>query len=362
MIRVLQVVNRMGYGGIETFLMNIYRNIDRSKIQFDFAVHTEEKGEYDDEIKKMGGNIYYFNSRRNGLIEYYKDWNKFLKENASKYVAIHMHASSLTTVLPIKLAKKHKIKNRIIHAHSTLQSGKIHNVLNKIHQINIKKYATDLFACSTEAGIYVFGKNPFCLVHNGIDVLRYSFNQNIRQQVRNELEIKENEVAIVHIGRFVPEKNHKFLIDIFDKIDNINFRCKLFLIGDGVLKNDIEQKVNEKNLQNKIKFLGRRNDVNRILQGMDLCIFPSIFEGLPVTMIEMQAAGLPIFASNNISSETKISDLVEFISLLKSDEEWAKLVLENMNFQRKNMSEIIEKAGYDIKSTINMILNIYLRS
>ena len=136
MIRVLHVVNRMGYGGIEAFIMNLYRNIDRNKIQFDFAVHSEVKGEYDQEIEKLGGKIFYFHSRRSSFIRYYNDWKKFLKNNASTYTAIHMHVSSLTTILPIKLAKKYCIKNRILHAHSTLQSGLIHRVLIKI---NVKR-------------------------------------------------------------------------------------------------------------------------------------------------------------------------------------------------------------------------------
>lgn len=361
MIRVLHVVNRMGYGGIEAFIMNLYRNIDRTKIQFDFAVHTKEKGEYDEEIKKLGGNIYYFCSRRSGFIKYYNDWKKFLKNNFSKYTTIHMHVSSLTTLLPIQCAKKYKIKNRIIHAHSTLQSGMLHKLLISINKKRVKKYATELLACSSEAGNYVFGKNKFELFHNGIDIQKYKFNNVVREKVRKELGIKDNELALVHVGRFDYAKNHNYIIDIFKHINNIDKQVKLFLVGDGELKNEIKRKVTELSLLENVIFLNKRQDVNEILQGMDAFVFPSNYEGLPIAMIEAQAAGLRVFASTNISTESKISDLVEFMSIENEPSEWAEKIINKRNIlkNRVNMEEILVKKGYDIINSANDISVIY---
>ena len=308
--------------GIETFIMNIYRNIDKNKIQFDFAVHTQQKGEFDDEIIAMGGNIYYFPSRNKGLFNYIKTWKKFLRENAKKYNAIHMHVSSLTTILPIKLSKKYNINNRIVHAHNTCQKGIIHKILGNINIYRIKKYATNLFACSSEAGKYVFGNNKFELMHNGIDIQKYTYNEMQRKSVRKLLNLKENELAIVHVGRFAEEKNHEFLVDIFYEIIKANADAKLFLVGEGVLQNKIKDKVNDLKLSNKIIFLGKRNDINKLLNGMDIFIFPSKYEGLPVSLVEAQASGILIFASESISHEIKITDLIHFISLKEDAKEW----------------------------------------
>lgn len=245
--RVLHIVNKMGYGGIETFLMNIYRNIDRNEVQFDFAVHTKEKGDYDEEIKKMGGNIYYFTPRRKSVIKYKRDWEKFLSENKNKYVAVHMHVSSLTTILPLKIAKKYGIKKRFIHAHNTYQKGKIHNILNKLNQKNIDKFATKCFACSTEAGKYVYGNKQFELINNAIEASKYSFNMEKRNEIRKKMDIEDN-LAILHIGRFNYQKNHEFLINIFEEIAKQEEKAKLFLIGVGELQETIKNMVKERNI------------------------------------------------------------------------------------------------------------------
>lgn len=358
MVRVLHIVNKMGYGGIEAFLMNVYRNIDRSKIQFDFAVYTNDKGEYDDEIKELGGNIYYFSSRRTSFFKYFNDWNEFLKKNANKYSAIHMHVSSLTTILPIKLAKKYGINKRIVHAHNTHQSGKLHNMLNKINQKGIKKVSTNLFACSTEAGIYVFGKNSFKCFNNVIETGKFIYNEKIRDKIRKKFDIQEK-LAFVHVGRFAYQKNHDFLIEVFKELISLNQNCKMFLIGDGELRENIEEKIKQYNLTNDVIFLGLRSDVNEILQGMDAFLFPSHHEGLPVTLIEAQASGIKIFASDTISKEVKISELIEFYSLSDTAKNWAKKILENINYVRENQYESIVKSGYDIKSITKELFEIY---
>ena len=363
MKKVLQIINRMNYGGIETFLMNMYRNVDRETIQFDFACTSKEQGDYDAEIKELGGNFFYFEHRRKNPIKYYKDWDKFLKKNANNYSAISLNCSSLTSILPIKLAKKYGIKNRIIHAHSTNQKGLIHKLFYSINKKRVKRYSTKLLACSTEAGDFVFGKkNKFELFNNGINTDKFVFNSIIRKKVREELCIDDNCIALFHVGRFVYAKNHDFLIDIFNEINNERNNYKLFLVGTGILEEDIKKKVEKLRLSDKVIFLENRNDVNELLQGMDIFVFPSNYEGLPVTLIEAQASGIKIFASKNISPESKITDLVQFLSLKIGANSWANEIIEQKKYNRKNMKKEIINNGYDVKKLSDKITKIYLNN
>ena len=358
MLRVLHIVNKMSYGGIETFIMNIYRNIDRNKVQFDFAVYSDQEGDYDKEITQLGGKIYRFIDRRKNPIQYYKGWNNFLKNNRDKYIAIHMHVSSLTTILPIKLAKKYNIKNRIIHAHSTLQCGTLHKVFIFFNKIIYKKYATDLIACSTEAGNYVFGNNSFDILKNGIDAKRYNYNYDERVKIRTELKIKD-EMIFVNVGRFVKLKNHLFLLRVFKKINEINPNTILILIGDGEERNAIEQNINELKLNDCVKLLGNINNVYEILQGCDIFLMPSVYEGLPLACIEAQASGIKCFISDTISKETDITGLVKFISLDLKEDEWAKFIIENCNYFRTNQYDKVVEAKYDISNTIKILMKKY---
>ena len=354
MKRVLQVVNRMGYGGIEAFLMNIYRNVNKEEVQFDFAVHTNLKGEYDDEIKEMGGNIYYFTSRGKNIYRYYKDWNNFLKENAKNYNAIHMHVSSLTTILPLVIAEKYKIKNRIMHAHNTFQKGKLHEILSKINKKRIRKYATRLLACSTEAGDYVFGNNNYERINNGIDLRRYQFNKEKRNEMRKNLDIEESDTVYINIARLTEEKNQSYLIDVFKQISLKEENSKLLIIGKGHLKKNLEEKIKKESLEKKITLFNGRNDIPDILQAADIFILPSLYEGLPVVAIEAQAAGLKCFISNNVSKEVKMQDNLEFFDITEQPYEVADFIIRNKFYIRNQyISKKLE--NYDIKKIVQYL-------
>ena len=360
MIRVLHIVNRMGYGGIEALLMNIYRTLDTNTIQFDFAVTSPQKGEYEEEIKKRGGKIYKLEGRHNHFLHYKKTWNRFFKEHQGEYNAIHMHVSSLTDIQPLVSAKKYGVKNRLIHSHNTYQKGIMHNVLNTLHKIQIRKYATRLLACSTEAGKYCFGKQKFEVIKNGIDTKKYIYDIETRNQMRKMLNIPEEVLAFVHVGRFSEQKNHTFLIDIFEEIQKRKQDTMLFLVGDGGLKESIENKVKELQLQDKVIFLGTRDNVNEILQAMDAFLLPSLHEGLPVVGIEAQAAGLPIYISDTVSPEVKITDLVTFYPLQESVENWAKNILDTIDTKKRvNTQPQIIQAGYDIVNTARLLQQYY---
>ena len=360
MKRVLHIVNKMGYGGIETLLMNIYRKIDRKKVQFDFAVATTEKGEYDDEIKKLGGRIFYFAKRRNGMKEYKKCWNNFFQNYADEFCAVHMHVSSLTDILPIKLAKKYNVKIRIIHSHNTYQKGLIHNVLNFLHKIGIEKNATNLFACSRDAGKYCFGNRKVEIIKNGIDAKKFEFDEEKRNKMRTLLNLKPSTKAFIHVGRFTEQKNHNFLLDIFFEVAKKEDDVKLFLIGSGGKEEEIKQKVQKLNLQDDVVFLGLRDDIPDLLQAMDCFIFPSLYEGLGIVAIEAQASGIKVFASDVIPKEVKITDLVQFISLNQSPTEWSKIILENIKYERKSTFEKIVDSGYEISTIAKKLQKMYL--
>ena len=361
MKRVLHVVNRMGYGGIETFLMNIYRNINKNEIQFDFAVHTHIPGDYDEEIKQMGGNIYYFTSRRKNIIKYYNDWRQFLKENSNKYVAIHMHVSSLSTITPIVFSKRYKIKNRIIHAHSTLQEGKFHEFLNVKNKKRVSKYATKLIACSATAGNYVFGNNKYEIVNNGVDIEKFRFDETKRKEIRKRFNLKNNETVYINIGRLIGVKNQIYLLNLFKEIYDIDKLSKLFIIGKGELKDTIEKKISELNLDKQVILLENRNDISDILQGMDIFILPSLYEGLPIVAIEAQSSGLKCFISKNVTQEVKVTDLVEFIDINEDYKNVAKYIIENKKYERKNIKSK-ELENYNIKNVSKYLVNeIYLK-
>lgn len=304
--------------------------------------------------------MYYIPPRSNGVIKNINNWKKFLKEHKDEYNTIHVHVSSLTAITPIVIAKKYKIKNRIIHSHNILQRGKIHEILSKINEKRILKYATKMFACSREAGEKYFPKDKFEIIKNGIDAEKYIYNSEKKIQMREKLNIS-NETAYVHIGRFNEQKNHKFLIDIFNQILKLDSNCKLFLIGDGELKESINQKIKEYKIQNNVVFLGLRDDIWDVLQAMDIMIFPSLYEGLGIVGIEGQASGIPVFVSDVVPKEIKVTDLVQVISLNKTNKEWAENIVNNKKKERKNKYNEIVAEGYDIKNTIKKLEEYYFK-
>lgn len=363
MIRVLHVVNIMDRGGIETLLMNVYRKIDKNKIQFDFMVFASKKGEYDEEILKLGGKIYYIPPRSEGIINNYKKLYKFIK-NKNQYNIIHMHVSSLSYIAPLEIAKLLKVKTRIIHAHSSKgPNGKIHKILHKINQKRIKKVATHYLTCSDLASKWMYDEyidpDKIILIPNAIDSEKFEFNNNIAKKVKMQLQI-ENKLAIGHVGRFAYPKNHEFILEIFKCVQELVEDSVLILVGDGELKSGIEQKVNRLNLNDKVIFTGIREDINELLQGMDIFLFPSHYEGLPVTLVEAQASGLKCVVSDSITKQVAITENIQYISLQTSQEEWVKAILKyNSGYNRKDMRSKIIEAGFDIDTLVSNLYKIY---
>ncbi|QUG40594.1 glycosyltransferase family 1 protein [Psychrobacillus sp. INOP01] len=354
MIRVLQIVGAMDRGGIETFLMNIYRNIDRNKVQFDFLVHTDKKCAFDEEIKSLGGNIFSVVPRRQGYFKNKKSLDEFFKTN-NEYKVVHQHLSSLTYVEPLRAAESNNILCRIVHSHNTRQGGsKIHKYIHRINQFSIKSYATDYFACSDLAAKWTYPKklyndHKFKVINNGINSEKFIFHQAIREQKRKELGIV-NKFVIGHVGRFHPQKNHDFVIDVFKKIHDKNKDSVLMLVGDGEHRLRIERKVKDLGLSRSVIFTGVRTDVPELFQAMDMFLFPSLYEGLGIVLIEAQASGLKCFTSDRVvPKEVKMSNiLLNFISLEQSPQKWADEILKCKGYARKDTTDIIKKAEFDI--------------
>lgn len=344
-------------GGIESFIMNIYRNIDRSKIQFDFLCFSP-KIPFSEEITKLGGKIYYLKSRRENYFRNKKQVYSFFKEH-QEYKLVHFHLNTCSYIDPILAASKTN-KKIIVHSHNQWMGKNLR--IRLLHFLNKNKIATmadELLACSNLAGNYMFNSKKYKLIKNAIDAEKFRYNPIVREKVRTILNIKDKFV-IGHVGRFSYQKNHDFLLDIFDYVYKKNRNSILILIGSGELEEEIKNKIKRLNLEDVVLLLGNRNDIHNILQAMDVFVFPSYYEGLPISVIEAQAAGLPCIISNNITKDVSITKNMIFISLNESAEIWAQYALAySKNYQRKDTISDIINSGYDIKSLVKRIEKIY---
>lgn len=356
-VRILHVVPNMNSGGLENLIMNLYRNIDRSKIQFDFLVHYQKKGIFDDEIEKLGGKIYRFTFREdNNIIKYIRDLNKFFKEH-TEYKIVHGHMASLGYIY-LGIAKKYKVPVRIAHSHGTSYLKTLKGYV-KFITFKFAKYKSNVnFACSTEAGQYLFGKKrKFEFIPNAIDMQKFEYNKKIREEVRRKLGI-DDKIVIGNVGRFNLQKNHKFIIDIFNGVRKKKKEVILLLVGDGELHKDIEKQIQQLGIEEDVKLLGVRKDTNELYQAMDIFLMPSLFEGLPLAGVEAQASNLKCFFSNTITREVQISNNIEFLSLELKAEQWADIIIKNFNYDRKNVK--ITNRNFDIKNLAKQMEKRYI--
>lgn len=358
-IRILHIVPNMQAGGLETLIMNIYRNIDRNKVQFDFLVHYTGKYFYDDEIRSLGGRIYKFSVRDdNNLAKYLKDLDIFFNVHP-EYKIVHGHMESLGQFY-FKAAKKKYVPVRIAHSHNSATEntfkGRIKGMLLK----RFKVYATDYFACSQKAGEFMFANKKFTVLKNAIIVDNFVYNENERSQLRKELNI-EDKIVIGHAGRFCEQKNHKFLIDIFKKIAEAEENAILLLIGAGETFEKVMGQVKEYGLENRVIFLGVRKDIANLYQAMDCFVFPSLFEGLGIVAIEAQCSGLPVVGSDVIPKEAAVTKQFHYMSLVDSAEAWAKEIIDATRQERKAEIDKIRDAGYDVHDVATYLQEFYIK-
>ena len=358
MIRILHIVTYMGRGGLETMLMNYYRHIDRSQIQFDFLVHREFQADYDDEIASLGGKIYHLPRLVPWSPTYHRTLNSFFAEHA-EYQIVHVHQDCLSSVI-LKTAKRHGVQVRIAHSHNSSQDKNLKYLIKLYYKRQIPKYATQLFACGREAGEWMFHGASFQILNNAIDAKQYQYNPVRATQMRSMLGIPETSFVVGHVGRFSPQKNHGFLLDIFAEILKRRENAVLLLVGDGSLRPSIEENAKALGLSEKVIFTGVRSDVPDLMQAMDVFVFPSLYEGLPVTMVEAQASSLPCFVSDKVPLECKKTNLVTQISLQKPAEYWAEQILKARGTERRDTYAEIASAGFDIVENAKWLQDFYL--
>ncbi len=357
MLRVLQVVTKMDRGGLETMLMNYYRNIDRSLVQFDFLLHREEKGAYDDEILSLGGRIYHV-PRLNPLNpEYYKALNRFFKDH--RYDIVHSHLDC-TNSFPLRAAKKAGVPNRIVHVHSTKLDFDYKFPVRAVSKLLTPHYATDFFACGEAAGRWAFPHEQFTVMRNAIEVKKYLPNQNLRQRVRNGFGLS-SEFVVGHVGRFDPAKNHGFLLKVFSELKKVEPNAKLLLVGDGERMHSVRDEVFRLGLEQDVILTGVRSDVNELMQAMDVFVMPSLYEGFPVVMVEAQASGLPCLMSDKVPSESALVDgLVASVPLSEGVDTWVDAILKTKGIERTDHFEELSDKGFDIKTAANWLTDYYL--
>lgn len=362
-IRVAQIIGKWVGGGVEAVIMNYYRNIDHDKIQFDFICDEDSTNIPYDEIEKLGGKVILISPYQK-IFSYQKELKKVLKDG--NYKIVHSNINTLS-VFPLRAAKKVGVPVRIAHSHSTTNKKEWKkNLLKLILRPFSKVYATDYICCSELAGRWLFGNKTYdsgrvFLLNNAIDIEKYTYNEKIRKEKRKELGINSSTLVIGHIGRFVAQKNHTFLIDIFNEIHKKNSDSKLLLAGQGPLVNDIKEKVNKLNLNDSVTFLGQRSDSNELYQAFDIFLLPSLYEGLPVVGVEAQAAGLLCYLSSDMTKETKVLNSTTIISLSDTSEEWAQSILSGSSeYKRINTKKEISKNGFSIKEEAKKLEDKYL--
>ncbi len=352
----------MNRGGAETLIMNLYRNMDRSKVQFDFL--TCKEGVFDSEIKAMGGKIHRIPYVSDvGHRGYVRELNQFFRRH-SHYQIVHSHLDKMSGLV-LRAARKAKIPNRIAHSHNTRsEGGKIAKLYKWYVGKLIKRSANQLFACSMLAArwLYASKSRSSTIIKNGIEFEKFSFSKETRNEIREELDISDETFVLGHVGRFAKQKNHHFLIEIFSDFVKINKDSLLLLAGDGPLRSELERKVKKLQIEKQVKFIGIRNDINNVLQAFDVFVFPSYHEGLPVTLIEAQAAGLSCFISDNITPEIDLGmKLIHQYSL----EDKASWLDQLMNFSEKSPSRYqsplaFTLKGYNISQSARQIEKNYL--
>lgn len=354
MERILQVVTYMGLGGIESMLMNYYRHMDRTKIQFDFLVHREFRADFDDEIEALGGRIYRLPPMNPASGAYRKALKDFFQTH--HYRVVHCHLNYMSGVV-LATAKRAGSSVRIAHAHTANMVPGWKRAVRRMCKHLIPFTATHLFACSDEAGTAIFGNRHFSVMANAIDTAAFSPNDDVRMRVREELDLG-TAFTVMHVGRMIYAKNHQFLLDAFSELLKLEPNSKLVLVGDGELREQILEKA--KNLPaNTVMLLGTRSDISRLLQTADVFAFPSYFEGFGITLIEAQAAGLPCVKSDTITEECVVTDLVTSLPITDSAL-WAKTILEKRNLARRDQQDAIRASGFDIVDAAKKLERFYL--
>lgn len=367
-VRVLHITEMLSAAGIESFIMNMYRLVNRERVQFDFLVLRDTKEFYDDEIRSLGGKKYCITSdKKNTLFRILDESKKieaFLREHP--YNIVHVHYTTSLRAPYMKALKNAGVKTRIYHSHSAYVTGKsvVKKCIYQLMRKELTKYATHYFACSIAAAKWIYEKEiiknyEYRVIPNGIDSDRFAFNESSRAEIREQLKLEERFV-LIHTGRFTAQKNQQFVVEILNELVKYGVDVVLLLLGTGELMEEVRNKVAQYGLERNVYFLGVKPNVNAYLSAADCYVMPSLYEGLPVAAVEAECSGLPCVLSENITDEVALTDKVRFLSLKDDAKKWAESIIEMCHEKRIDQSRIIQEKGYDVRSVANRMENFYL--
>lgn len=354
MIRVLHIFHEMANGGIEHFVMDYYRHIDRTRVQFDFLVSVETEGYFDREIEAMGGIIHYAYPLKKNPIRNYYDIARIVREN--HYDIVHRHTGSAFGYFDLRAARHGGAKHLILHSHNNKAGNLIlHRLSNTFLKIPCER-----FACSQEAGEWLFGPyQDFKVINNAIDCEKFRFRPDVRSRIRKELQL-EDKFVIGHVGRFEEQKNHTFLLAIFKEVVKQKPNSHLICIGTGSMLDTVKLKASQEHLDDRITFLGNRDEIEQFLNTVDVFVLPSKYEGFGITLLEAQANGLNCFTSKDVVSESvNLTGRVKYIPLSAPANEWARIILSVESTRGLSCTKQIADAGFDINKSAFELCQYY---
>lgn len=362
MIRIIHVLGGLNRGGAETMIMNLYRQIDRTKIQFDFIIHTKNHCDYTDEVLSLGGKIYSFPKfTGNNVLKLRQIWSKFFEDH-SEYKILHSHVRSYAS-LYLPVAKKFGVKT-IIHSHSTNNGKGLPAIAKSVLQFPLRFQANYYIGCSKEAGEWLFGKkivnsNRYYMLKNAVNTHDFKFDEAKRERIRSEFNVSDGQLLIGTVGRLTTQKNPQGIIEICKALkETIGTKFKFVWVGTGSFKEKIESEIKNFGLEDTVILAGVRSDVPEIMMGMDIFILPSLFEGLPVVAVEAQASGLPCLLSDTITKDIAISNLVCYLPINGDYSEWVNLISQG-GLKRVDVTQNIIDSGFDIKTSAEWIEDFY---
>lgn len=360
-MRILHVIGSLGMGGSQAMVMSLYRAIDRQQMQFDFVLDTQTEGVFENEIRQLGGRIYYvpkFNGRNGAKVR--SAWHKFFREHP-EYKILHSHVRSYAS-LYLPIAKKNGLKT-VVHSHNTSNGKGIASVGKWLLQYPLRHQADYFFGCSEWAGQWLFGKkvvksDRYYMLKNAVDMDRFAFRPEIRQQIRQELGAEESTRVLGHVGRMNVQKNHAFLLRAFRDMVDAHPDTLLVLLGDGELREAVEKQIRELSLEKHVRVLGVKENAQEYMSAMDALLLPSLHEGLPVVVVEAQAAGLPCLIADTITREVALSELVHYLPINEGTEPWVK-AMDEVDFARKDVAEALAQQGFSVTHTAKWLCRFY---
>ena len=360
-IRILHIINGIGTGGAEKDIISWYRNIDTRRIQFDFLIRSDQRY-YEPQIHQLGGRVYQVAPFPRKWFRNIKETEAFFKRH-KEYSIIHVHGNTLFYIIPLIIAKRHHIPCRIMHIHSTKAASPLSALCHSFNRLWINRFATAKIACSRQAGVFGFGRHStFITINNGVNLAEYcNVSKEKTERYEREFLTDNSIIKIGHVGKFLPVKNHRFIVDVFYEFHK-KYPSKLFLVGMGPERPEIEKKIQSYGLEKDVIFLGERSDVPQLLHYFDILLFPSLYEGVPLVPIEAQAASRKAILSDCITDEVCITPFIRKLSLKQSPAVWAK---EMKRFLQKDIkadtTEVLRRHGYEITDSVSFLSKFYMK-